>query len=76
MPVIIRIQDNEATIDNGQWFSEDRPTEMLVSLWTLDDIENYTAWADFTLAEMTAKALDGEIIRAINKPEYVEGEVY
>jgi len=76
MPVTIRIQDNEATVENGNWSSDDKATEMLVSLWTLDDIENYTAWPDFTLAEITAKALDGKIIRIANRPEYIEDNVY
>jgi len=76
MSVTIRIRDNVASIENGKWSSKDKATELLVSLWTPDDIENYSAWPDYTLAEIVSKAVGGEIIKTTDKPKYIDGRVY
>jgi hypothetical protein len=77
MPVIVDVGLKEmATIKAGVWNSANSNLAEILSIFTPLDIETYTPWPDYTLAQMAAEALGGKIIEATDPPEYVEGRVY
>lgn len=76
MSVTIQINNIIARINKGRWFSTTVGMVRVLSIYNRKRVTEYTPWPDYTIAQMAAKALGGEIIKATNPPEYVAGRVY
>jgi len=76
MAVSIAFGGVEATVTNGRWRTKAKPVLPMLKLYKLEGIRGYAPWPDYALAELTAKAIGGVIIKATNRPKYVNGRVY
>lgn len=74
--VEIVVDGKNANITNLIWRSTSQELLRMVRVFKEFLIIGYTHWPDYTIAQMAAKALGGEIIKATNPPEYVAGRVY
>jgi len=76
MSVVIKVRDEIAAIKDGEWQAKDEMLLMLLSTFGHEDIEGYSPFPDYTVAEMATEAIGGEIIKVIDPPRFVKDRVY
>ena len=76
MAIVVKIGGTVAKIKDGVWECSDPLLLRILKSYRAGLIERYTAWTDYTTAELAIENLGGKITKESSPPAFSERMIY